>query len=405
MSFLSFSEFIELDEATNTHSTHAEDAFILNGPNDIQPIIDTLVSIVTNLKSRKAPPVSVKIDGAPALFVSYTNGKFFIATKSLFNKEPKINFTTSDIDKNHPGGLGETLKVFLKYLPKVIPDDGKLYQGDVLFTNSTLHRKVIDGVESFTWQPNTILYSVPVNSEIGNKIRTAKCGICFHTRYTWDGLDTKTLSVLDFNVRKEMFKNTSEVYITDPYVMDISKEVFLNPAQEERLKKNIASIKSLSSKINYAKIQDPKINPLLMIYINTFYKGNTVGADNEKARGFSTWLKARMDKEVGEKKTQKGKDGVIAKYEPLMKDDWSKILLPVFQMHTILNDSKLIVKSLLDKISVSKNFYVKSDGTLVAAGNEGYVVTTGDVKGIKLVNRGEFSSVNFSSDFLKGFMR
>ena len=62
--------------------------------------------------------VTVKWDGAPAVFAGTNpeNGKFFVATKSLFNKTPKINYTNADIDRNHGGGLADKLKVALANL-------------------------------------------------------------------------------------------------------------------------------------------------------------------------------------------------------------------------------------------------------------------------------------------------
>ena len=48
---------------------------------------------------------SVKIDGSPAIVwgTNPDNGKFFVGTKSVFNKRtPKINYTVEDICRNHP---------------------------------------------------------------------------------------------------------------------------------------------------------------------------------------------------------------------------------------------------------------------------------------------------------------
>ena len=48
---------------------------------------------------------SVKIDGSPAIVwgTDPENGKFFVGTKSVFNKRtPKINYTAEDVCNNHP---------------------------------------------------------------------------------------------------------------------------------------------------------------------------------------------------------------------------------------------------------------------------------------------------------------
>ncbi len=58
------------------------------------------------------------------------NGRFFVATKSAFNKNPKINYTHEDIEKNHghAPGLVEKLKAALTHLPKSTPKKG-VFQG------------------------------------------------------------------------------------------------------------------------------------------------------------------------------------------------------------------------------------------------------------------------------------
>ena len=57
------------------------------------------------------------------------NGKFFVGTKSVFNKTPKINYSISDIRKNHgTTGAGAKLIYCFNYL-KRLPIKGIL-QGD-----------------------------------------------------------------------------------------------------------------------------------------------------------------------------------------------------------------------------------------------------------------------------------
>ena len=58
----------------------------------------------------------------------------FVASKSAFNKNPKINYTHEDIEKNHghAPGLVSKLKAALDHLPKVTKP-GKVYQGDFMY--------------------------------------------------------------------------------------------------------------------------------------------------------------------------------------------------------------------------------------------------------------------------------
>ena len=83
----------------NTHLQHPEDT-ILTG--DLS-ILDWFEAPST---------LSVKMDGAPAIVwgVNPETGKFFVGTKSVFNKvKIKINETHEDIDNNHTGNVATIL--------------------------------------------------------------------------------------------------------------------------------------------------------------------------------------------------------------------------------------------------------------------------------------------------------
>ena len=94
----------------NTHLEHLEDDIINRGAKGGENAINFLKS-VRNMLAGSAGGVNmtVKWDGAPAIVcgVNPENGKFFVGTKSVFNKTPKINYTTSDIRRNHGGEVAK----------------------------------------------------------------------------------------------------------------------------------------------------------------------------------------------------------------------------------------------------------------------------------------------------------
>jgi len=93
----------------NTHLQHPEDS-ILTG--DLSAL-DWLLS---------DGEISAKIDGAPAIVwgTNPATGKFFVGTKSVFNKKLiKINETHSDIDRNHSGPVADILHHCFDYLPAI----------------------------------------------------------------------------------------------------------------------------------------------------------------------------------------------------------------------------------------------------------------------------------------------
>ena len=78
---------------------------------------------------------SVKIDGSPAIVwgTNPENGKFFVGTKSVFNKRtPKVNYTVQDIERNHQDfGLQSILIRCLHCLPR-IGFENRVFQGDFI---------------------------------------------------------------------------------------------------------------------------------------------------------------------------------------------------------------------------------------------------------------------------------
>ena len=135
----------------NTHLQHPEDS-ILTG--DLS-VLDWFVN---------PGCLSVKIDGAPAIVwgTNPANGKFFVGTKSVFNKvKIKINHSHTEIDANHEGNVAGILHACFDYLPRT----ETIYQGDFIG---------FGGMSEYT--PNTITYQFP-------KVVEQKIIIAPHTCY------------------------------------------------------------------------------------------------------------------------------------------------------------------------------------------------------------------------------
>ena len=114
---LRFDNFIT--EQKNTHMTHIEDRVIYGGVNGTRQAIFALRDLRDMLGGKKEGRVSVKWDGAPAVFagIDPNDGKFFVAKKGIFNKNPMVYKTDADIDADTKGDLNAKLKEALKYLP------------------------------------------------------------------------------------------------------------------------------------------------------------------------------------------------------------------------------------------------------------------------------------------------
>ena len=212
-----FQDYIVEDK--NTHLEHLEDEIINNGSQGATTAIEFLKSIKDMLQGAEGgSQISVKWDGAPAIFCGTNpeNGKFFVATKSLFNATPKINYTNADIKRNHGGALADKLTVALKYFPKL--GIKGILQGDLLFTSDDKSRAKVDGQDSIVFTPNTISYAVPIvktgllGSSLYTRINKAKIGIIFHTSYS--GKTIKGLSA-SFGASVSGLKSNKDVFFDD----------------------------------------------------------------------------------------------------------------------------------------------------------------------------------------------
>ena len=210
-----------LNEAKNTHLEHLEDEIINNGYQGGVNAVEFLKSIRNMLvgSSRRKLNVSVKWDGAPAVFcgVNPENGKFFVGSKSIFNVTPKINYTQADIRKNHDGGLATKLSVCLKELPKL--GIRGVVQGDLLFTPGDIKSVSIRGEDAIAFTPNTITCAVPENTDLARKIMRAKLGIIFHT--TYNGRKMANLKA-SFGVNVNRFAKKPSVFYDDASYKDAS---------------------------------------------------------------------------------------------------------------------------------------------------------------------------------------
>ena len=140
---LEFSNFIT--EQKNTHMTHIEDKVLYGGVDGTRQAINALRELRDMLSGKKEGGVSVKWDGAPAIFAGTDprDGKFFVAKKGIFNKNPKVYKTAAEVDADTSGDLAKKLKDALQYLPEL--GIKGVIQGDFLFSRADLTGKKIDG--------------------------------------------------------------------------------------------------------------------------------------------------------------------------------------------------------------------------------------------------------------------
>lgn len=392
-------------EDKNTHSTHIEDLCITHKKQGISKALGGILHIKKQFgvsKSNSMPSVTIKIDGAPAIIAGWLSDSFFVATKSLFNKEPKINFSDEDIDANHTGGLAEKLKLALRYLKPVIPK-GKIYQGDFLFDSSTRKSKVINGIDSWAWQPNTIQYSVDKGTKLGKTIGNAKFGIIFHTEYFSDGINPTSIRLKGFGVKEESLNKSKDVWFIDAFHHDLGSITAFSENEDKQLKKYENIILSTQNKVDWNF--DSNVEKNIMTFINTYIRNNRIQPEPKiKAQEFKTYIAEKAQKAINDKKSERGKQNEVKKWESTIEyANNEKSLEALFTIHNALTEMKLMIINKLDSLKTIKTFLVKTNGDIEVTGNEGFVLTRTSASGAKFVNRYQFSLANFSPEYKKGW--
>ena len=221
-----------LAEAKNTHMEHIEDNILNGGVNGARESLNFLRAIRDMLAGNSASSVnvSVKWDGAPAIFCGTdpSDGKFFVAKKGIFNKNPKVYKSESEIDVG--GELGEKFKVAFRNF-KDLGIKGVI-QGDLMFTND-VKTETIDDKKYLTFQPNTIVYAVEKNSELGRMISKAEIGIVWHTTYTGNSFEDMKASFGKPIVPK--LRKSSKVWMDDATYRDVSGTATFTAAESKKV--------------------------------------------------------------------------------------------------------------------------------------------------------------------------
>ena len=386
-----------LDEGkANTHLTHLEELVLTQGPKGYDMARAFLRGLLEELKGNVDSKVktSVKWDGAPAIFagINPENGKFFVGTKSIFNKVPKINYTPEDVQRNHghAPGLVDKLVKALRYLPGL--GIQKILQGDFMFDDEMISTIDVDGEPHYAFKPNTITYAAPVDSKFGQEIAESKFGIVFHT--TYDSLDGGA----SFGADVSGLNKVPGVWVDDAYFTDDTGTVTLTDDEEARVIELVAAADQVNGNINY----DDLPMDLLNIYINSEIKGGQFLEDPEKSfLGFKEWYSGRLQIRIDSLKSERGRTKATEKGQLMLSsiDDRREDLLNLFKISRLLFEAKnIFIQKYNNAVYNTKHFIDDGSGNLVVSNPEGYVAVDHIGNGVKFVDRLEFSKANFAVD-------
>jgi hypothetical protein len=389
----------------NLHLEHLEDEIINNGIDGGRAAINFLQGLRDMMKgtSKKGVNMTVKWDGAPAIFCGKhpETGQFFVAKKSLFNKEPKF-YTSEQQIKDAPelgGALESKFLDSFKYLSALSFSD--VLQGDLMFTDDKKMQKMDNG-NFVTFQPNTIMYAVDIESDLGKEIANAKLGIVFHTTYTGDSIENLSAS---FGANTSKLGHSKDVWVDDASYKDVSGKGSMTAKETLKLTQTL----SMTGK-QFHQIKRPTLQKFMKVQETIAKKGagatyktycNTLirqGKFNPTYAGYMKHFENYWrDKVVAKVKMEKTKQIKKEIGEQLYNElrGMKKFIeaLTSFMLHLVVAKQLIIVA--LNRVK-SIGTFVKTSTGFQTVNPEGYVAIDNDGKAVKLVDRMEFSLNNFT---------
>jgi len=215
-------------------------------------------SALNALKTAAAKPSSttIKWDGKPAVvFGRDANGNFVLTDKAAFLKggmgHAKSPEELADIMAQRKGDdRSELVQMYANIWPlvkSITPAKFRGYvQADLLYTGTPAEKNNV-----FVFKPNTVTYSVPANSDLGQQIKNSKLGLAVHSYLESPQSDAKPVGpdVLADNpsvvalgsstgISQSVDLNTSAVKKAEQLLNSYSGNIdqFLNPVELRAMK-------------------------------------------------------------------------------------------------------------------------------------------------------------------------
>jgi len=407
---ISFAETLTEDKGgKNLHLEHLEDEIINYGVTGGRAAINFLRSLRDMLAgaSRSSVNMTVKWDGAPAIFagIDPEDGKFFVAKKSVFNVNPKLYKTDAEIDADVSGALVSKFKIALKEFSK-LGIKGVL-QGDLMFTDD-VDTTTIDGTKYYTFQPNTIVYAVPVDSDLGNIIKKAKIGIVWHTTYTGKNLQDMKAS---FGANISKLNKVSSIWQDDASYRDVSGRATFNAKETDKITAILSQTGKTFQRINapmltkFLRLQDSLTGALVGASLKTYNNskvraGQKISNPKQHAQGYIKWVEMSVQKQIDKVKSPAGK----AKYTKIQKEYMREFgkhtnnLTMIITFQNLLLDAKMQIVNKLNSVKGLTDTFIKTSNGFKVTNPEGYVaIDRVSGNAVKLVDRMEFSFNNFTA--------
>ena len=398
-------------KSTNLHMQHIEDLIFNDGLAGIIRCKDLMEKTLNTLtKEKEEVSISTKFDGSPAVFCWSSfpglpdNG---IALKGLFNSSPQTFVNTTDItESGKPLDLQRKLISLLSYLPNLHIPEGEIWQGDIMYNFESLTIEDINGYPALSFHPNAISYS-PKSMTDYIRIKNSKLGLVWHTIYYGHSLsDIKC----HYNVNVASLGHVPEIYMVDHNIRYEDLSPIELPASDTTYNPNtdyIGRLMELASDDTYLNIiENREFVVNLTLFYNSLIRDNVIVGTHKFVGTFKSYIKSRFLTIIESKKTQSKQIEYQNKCEALL-DLIEKNRYVLSRMHHILlkiTGLKIGFINELNKYSTFYTHFKMVGGKFNETNHEGYAINDG-YNIVKLINRHEFSSSNFSDNVVKGWTK
>jgi hypothetical protein len=344
---------------------HPEDMVFTAGSAGIRRALD-------GIKTAAAQPetTTVKWDGKPAvIFGRKPTGEFVLTDKSGFLAKGYDGLATSPeqiarIMQQRGGERGELISIYQRLFPLLraaIPENFQGYvQGDLLYADTPAEQN-----GQWVFQPNTVAYRVPVDSDLGKKIAQSRAAVAVHTYLPEPGAASQPITA-------DGFGSVPGLLLLDPTLKE-PRTIKLPQQQVKNLEQLIAKYGSQIDRLfNPQELRTRKISDLpqlIQTYINSRVRA---GNYNNLIGGFGEWVRGRAPTKaprIFEWATE-NKSAVAA----------------LFQAFLDLSSLKNHLVQQLDAQGQDVQASINDE-----PGHEGYVG-----QGMKFVDRMRFSAANFA---------
>jgi len=424
----------KINPGVKLHLSHLEDLVIEQGKKGFFEFVEQITNFKNYIYGLDSETVvNLKVDGAPALYFGADprpdfKGQFFVASKSGFNKTPKVNHSPEEVQANHghAPGLAEKLIQALNALKPVYEsiNSNKIYQGDIIFTGDQKKLEKIDDQDHITFQPQLIKYAVPVDesSELYNRVKSSSFGIAIHDSFRGvsdDGTNIRftapnknVLDLVEASKRHKVFIETS-TYNQKQINLDLPRQTKVE--LDTLLARAKGHIEQVSDTFDTAYVNNNKFMGIVQRFLNDEVKkaertknniyslafnGNDFNEEIFSKRFFS-FLKKNYSKEVlgkGDRGVMNAKER-MKDYKAMFEDDNFQHF--VTTTHYMINVKNILinlftqVENQIQKTGgkIGKSFIPQPDGSFALSRGEGFVLFVGDNQ-VKIVDRLDFSAKN-----------